>query len=649
MAELDRYKQAIVEEYRSTNRNIFVSATAGSGKTFTLCKLAEMTPPIKSSIFLAFNKSIAEELSNRLPRMTKASTLHSYSLSALCKAFSLDFRLNDSKNFSLAKEKMDFKGIHPKRIPGIIMKVCKLYDLMRFNLVPDNIEAVIALGERYGEEADEELAKRAIELRSLNLRIADNYFLNNGGGKLPIDFTDMLYYATRYIDIKDFKQYNVVMLDECLPYKIPVICENGQHLPIGKIVEEKLPVKVLTFNHETGEQEYKRVTNFSRTFNTKRCVKINAVQRKKHGERSFITCTFNHKIWVKDKGYIYAEEVQVGDIIQYETSAVKTQKYRVSSAGKHTGIDCPIYLEVTNVTDMLLNEKYVYDITVEDNHNFYANGILVHNCQDISPLQYEIVKKCRTPRGRLVAVGDQKQSIYAFMGSNLDSLHAIKNSPNTIELPLSMTYRCAESIVDEACKVFPDGIVAAPGASKGLVGNGTIHEAREGDFILCRNNAPLADAFISLIRNGKKCSIIGKEFGNQLVSLIDSVDDIFDLEKILLDLEEKLSKKGLKNPTKTEAYDKVNEKVNVLLSLYEYFGSLDKVRSVIYDIFVENASRGIILSTIHKSKGLEADRVFFLEPGLIPSKYAVTELAMYAEKCLKFVGITRARKELIYC
>lgn len=458
--------------------------THNSGKTFTLCKLAEMTPPIKSSIFLAFNKSISEELGRRLPNNVKASTLHSCSLSALCKAFSLDFRLNDSKNFSLAKEKMDFKGIHPKRIPGIIMKACKLYDLMRFNLVPDNIEAVIALGERYGEEADEELAKRAIELRSLNLRIADNYFLNNGGGKLPIDFTDMLYYATRYIDIKDFKQYNVVMLDEC---------------------------------------------------------------------------------------------------------------------------------------------------------------------QDISPLQFEVVKMCKTPRGRLIAVGDEKQSIYSFMGSNLDSLQAIKNSPNTVTLPLSMTYRCAESIVDEACKVFHGGIVAAPGAPKGLVGNGTIYEAREGDFILCRNNAPLVDAFISLIRNGKKCSIIGKEFGDKLVSLIDSVDDIFDLEKILLDLEEKLSKKGLKNPTKTEAYDKVNEKVNVLLSLYEYFGSLDKVRSVIYDIFVENASRGIILSTIHKSKGLEADRVFFLEPGLIPSKYAATELAVYAEKCLKFVGITRARKELIYC
>lgn len=458
--------------------------THNSGKTFTLCKLAEMTPPIKSSIFLAFNKSIAEELGQRLPRTVKAQTLHSCALSSLFKAFSLNFSLSDSKNFNLAKEKMEFKGVHPKRIPGIIMKVCKLYDLMRFNLVPDNIEAIIVLGERYGEEADEELAKRAIELRMLNKRIADNYFLNGGGGKLPMDFTDMLYYATQYVHKEDFKQYNVVMVDEI---------------------------------------------------------------------------------------------------------------------------------------------------------------------QDLSPLQYQLIKMLKTPRGRLVGVGDEKQAIYGFQGSNLDTLNAIKNAPNTVTLPLSMTYRCARDIVDEACKVFPDGIVAAPGAEKGFVGEGAFTDAEEGDFILCRNNAPLVEAFITLLRKGKKCTILGKEFGDELVSLIDSVDDVWGLEKILLNLEEKLSKKGLKNPTKTEAYDKVNEKVNVLLSLYEYFGSLDKVRSVIYDIFVENASRGIILSTIHKSKGLEADRVFFLEPGLIPSKYAVTELAMYAEKCLKFVGITRARKELIYC
>lgn len=458
--------------------------THNSGKTFTLCKLAEMTPPIKSSIFLAFNKSIAEELGQRLPRTVKAQTLHSCALSSLCKAFSLNFSLSDSKNFNLAKEKMKFKGVHPKRIPGIIMKVCRLYDLMRFNLVPDDIEAIIALGERYGEDADEELAKRAIELRMLNKKIADNYFLKGGSGKLPMDFTDMLYYATQYVHKEDFKQYNVVMLDEC---------------------------------------------------------------------------------------------------------------------------------------------------------------------QDISPLQFEVVKMCKTPRGRLIAVGDEKQSIYSFMGSNLDSLQAIKNAPNTVTLPLSMTYRCARDIVDEACKVFPDGIVAAPGAEKGFVGEGAFTDAEEGDFILCRNNAPLVEAFITLLRKGKKCTILGKEFGDELVSLIDSVDDVWGLEQVLTNMQTKLANKGIKNPMKCEAYDKLDEKVNVLLSLYEYFGDLETVRSRIYDIFVENANRGITLSTIHKSKGLESNNIFFLKPELLPSKYAITDLALYAEKCLQFVAVTRARKSLIYC
>ena len=111
MAQLDKYKQAILEEYRSTNRNIFVSATAGSGKTFTLCELAKATPPVKECIFMASNKSIASELQNRLPRTVKASTLHSYALSMLRKAFNINFAISEGKYFNFCKEKLDFKGI----------------------------------------------------------------------------------------------------------------------------------------------------------------------------------------------------------------------------------------------------------------------------------------------------------------------------------------------------------------------------------------------------------------------------------------------------------------------------------------------------------------------------------------------------------
>lgn len=458
--------------------------THNSGKTFTLCTLADRTPPIKSSIFLAFNKSIAQELGARLPRTVKASTLHSCSLSALLKAFKMDFAISENKYFGMARECLDFKGIAAKRINGLCGRACNLYDLMRFNLITDDFDKVTELGERYGVDADEESVQRALELYRVAKHKADRYFEGSVGGKLRMDFTDMLYYAANYIDMKDFKQYNVVMLDEC---------------------------------------------------------------------------------------------------------------------------------------------------------------------QDISPLQFEVVKRCKTPRGRLIAVGDEKQSIYSFMGSNLDSLHAIKNSPNTIELPLSMTYRCAVNIVDEARKVFPDGIEAAPGAVLGSVDCGSFRDAKDGDFILCRNNAPLMETFIELLKLGKRCAIMGKDYGDELVYLIDSIKDIWGLEAKLEKLSESLAKKGVKMPTKVPAYAQLEEKVHVLLTLYEYFGDLEVVRNRIYDIFTDTQSKGVTLSTIHKSKGLEADNVYFLQPDLLPSKYAVTELALYAEKCLKFVAITRSRKNLIYC
>lgn len=458
--------------------------THNSGKTFTLCTLADRTPPIKSSIFLAFNKSIAQELGARLPRTVKASTLHSCSLSALLKAFKMDFAISENKYFGMARECLDFKGIAAKRINGLCGRACTLYDLMRFNLITDDFDKVTELGERYGVDADEESVQRALELYRVAKHKADRYFEGSVGGKLRMDFTDMLYYAANYIDMKDFKQYNVVMLDEC---------------------------------------------------------------------------------------------------------------------------------------------------------------------QDISPLQFEVVKRCKTPRGRLIAVGDEKQSIYSFMGSNLDSLHAIKNSPNTIELPLSMTYRCAVNIVDEARKVFPDGIEAAPGAVLGSVDCGSFRDAKDGDFILCRNNAPLMETFIELLKLGKRCAIMGKDYGDELVYLIDSIKDIWGLEAKLEKLSESLAKKGVKMPTKVPAYAQLEEKVHVLLTLYEYFGDLEVVRNRIYDIFTDTQSKGVTLSTIHKSKGLEADNVYFLQPDLLPSKYAVTELALYAEKCLKFVAITRSRKNLIYC
>jgi len=59
-------------------------------------------------------------------------------------------------------------------------------------------------------------------------------------------------------------------------------------------------------------------------------------------------------------------------------------------------------------------------------------------------------------------------------------------------------------------------------------------------------------------------------------------------------------------------------------------------------------TRGIVLSTIHKSKGLENDRVFFLLPELLPSRFATMDWQLEQEENLRYVAITRAKKELVY-
>lgn len=483
----DKYQQAVIDEYAKTNRNIFVSATAGAGKTTLLVELSKRTPPTRDSIFLAFNKSIAQELANRLPTTRKAQTLHSCALSALRRAYRLDIDIADSKYFYMALDGLKWPEKQPvKQRMSVCSKVARLYDLMRVNCIYGGEKEVFALGLRYGEEVSDEIVDRAIQLHAIATQAADRFFFSNTGGKLKMDFTDMLTYAIRYVPQSEFKKYSVVMTDEI---------------------------------------------------------------------------------------------------------------------------------------------------------------------QDLNPLQYELIKKLKSPGGRLIGVGDQRQSIYSFQGSNLDTLNAIKNAPNTVSLPLSMTYRCARAIVNKALEVFPNGIEAAPFAKEGEVRDGEVFEAQEGDFILCRNNAPLVDAFIGLLKQNKRAQILGKEFGQEVIDLIDSVNEIWDLEKKLQDFENRLRGKGIVNPMKVPAYSELDDRVNVLISLYLHFGSLDRVRHVVGEMFTDKPDYGkqVTLSTIHKSKGLEANRVFFLNSGLIPSKYATSELELYAEDCLKFVAITRAKNSLIYC
>lgn len=80
-------------------------------------------------------------------------------------------------------------------------------------------------------------------------------------------------------------------------------------------------------------------------------------------------------------------------------------------------------------------------ITVEaDDHLFLlANGAVVHNCQDISVLQWKVIEKAFCNAEKVVIVGDDKQSIFTYNGARPDILISLaKKFPVK---RLSMSYR----------------------------------------------------------------------------------------------------------------------------------------------------------------------------------------------------------------
>ncbi len=97
--------------------------------------------------------------------------------------------------------------------------------------------------------------------------------------------------------------------------------------------------------------------------------------------------------------------------------------------------------------------------------------ILVDEFQDISPLQYDIVRMLAKPQDHLFIVGDDDQSIYAFRGSDPGIMLGFeKDYPGTKRIMLSNNYRSRQEIVSFSANViarnekrFPKNIKAVQG------------------------------------------------------------------------------------------------------------------------------------------------------------------------------------------
>ena len=214
------------------------------------------------------------------------------------------------------------------------------------------------------------------------------------GEIIDIEGKDIVIGMLQSLSMKDypisvFKSFGLSVYDECFPYKTCIETDKGL-VSIGSLYEKwknknELP-KILSFNQETKIFEYKKMTYAWRK-EREDLIKISMSKR-------VINCTPEHKILTID-GYVEAKNLSIGDLIlsKYDKNNLDNSIKKVLNEDYGT-------LKVTNLSYFKnkganrCKKPYVYDIEVEDNHNFvigtksqknkYIDGPVVSNCHHMS-------------------------------------------------------------------------------------------------------------------------------------------------------------------------------------------------------------------------------------------------------------------------
>lgn len=286
-----------------------------------------------------------------------------------------------------------------------------------------------------------------------------------------------------------------------------------------------------------------------------------------------------------------------------------------------------------------------------------ADYVLVDEVQDLNRLQMEVVALMR-PR-KVVMVGDPNQAIYAWRGSDHRAVDTMaRRFGVTQRLPLSITYRCAKSIVKEARRIVreiqplpdaPDGIVVEHPADRFAE---TLAEMKAGELIVCRSNAPLYAAALYGHHRGlwKRICILGGDNGAvsgglELAQRRYKTTDATGLaQAILLDIEQKTAELAEKGAGAVADASRDRNLVLALLLLMS--GSVQKANEWVQSLASTTLRPDAVnLATIHRAKGFEADRVTFLGHNLVPNRMvlASSNSALVSQEWnLYYVAVTRA-------
>lgn len=338
---------------------------------------------------------------------------------------------------------------------------------------------------------------------------------------------------------------------------------------------------------------------------------------------------------------------------------------------------------IKNLTGNFVIEKAA-EVLAKSNHAWRRNGVvdfndmlyipcqfnlpvkqydvvMVDEAQDLSNAQLGIVLRA-AEHGRVIAVGDPRQAINGFAGANNDSFYQIVNRTNARVLPLSVCYRCPRSHIQLAQNIVPE-IEWHEDANEGTIQkispdqvSNMIHA---GDLVICRVNAPLVGAALKLISSGIQARVRGRNIAEGLVKLtkeagrveLNNCNQDFKSDfprQLSLLVEHKIA--VLSNQKNKEStIETLIDRKQCILSFMEAkpnLSSIEQLCDELSRLFADDKA-AVWLSSIHRAKGLEANRVFVLNPDKMMFNNA-EGWQLEQEYNLKYVGLTRSKESLYF-
>lgn len=317
---------------------------------------------------------------------------------------------------------------------------------------------------------------------------------------------------------------------------------------------------------------------------------------------------------------------------------------------------------IIDFTDQLYLPK-VWNLTSKKKYGF----VFVDECQDLSKAQLYVVSQYIRDGGRLLAVGDPYQSIYGFAGADCNSFNRVKDTFDCKLLGLTDCFRCPQNVIQLAQTIRSDinGFKKDAGKIYKMKTRDVVKVVKQGDLVICRTRMPLRRLALELIKNDFKVKIHPDELEEFMgdfkrnflpeelrKKLTEDMIESFR-EKVFKRNEKRIYKENenvdvvIRDMLIKEAVEEMRSTLDFILKRY-YVWQLNTVETILMKLKYYLAYPGedaIKISTIHRAKGLENDRVFILDYNRLPY-FRELEWERIQERNLHYVAVTRPKEEL---